>query len=150
MNDQYFLNRKLVSEKGLDLKTVQTQLANFLMQQKGIAYAYTASEMNESAFNAGTGMCIQNGFKPKLSGDVLIVMEPGYFEYEDGYLVEHGSGYNYDTHVPLIWFGQNINKGESWQLHYITDIAPTLSMILKIKYPSACIGNPITEIIGQK
>jgi len=150
MNDQFFLNRKLISEKGLDLKTVQTQLANYLMQQKGIAFAYTASEMNESEFYASIGMCIQNGFKPKLSGDVLIVMEPGYFEYEDGYLVEHGSGYNYDTNVPLIWFGQNINKGESWQLHYITDIAPTLSMILRIKYPSACIGNPMIEITSQK
>ena len=150
INDQFFLNRKLISDKGLDLKNVQSQLANFLMQQKGIAFAYTASEMNESEFTASTGMCIQNGFQPKLSGDVLMVMEPGYFEYEDGYLVEHGSGYNYDTHVPLIWYGQNINKGESWQLHYITDIAPTLSMILRIKYPGACIGNPIIEVTGQK
>ena len=150
MNDQFFLNRKLVSEKGLDLKSVQTQLANYLMQQKGISFAYTASEMNESEFSASTGMCVQNGFQPKLSGDVLMVMEPGYFEYEDGYLVEHGSGYNYDTHVPLIWYGQNINKGESWQLHYITDIAPTLSMILRIKYPGASIGNPIIEVTDQK
>ncbi|MFZ4523157.1 MAG: alkaline phosphatase PafA [Bacteroidales bacterium] len=150
MNDQFFLNRKLISEKGLDLKTVQTQLADFLVQQKGIAFAYSASAMNESEFTANLAMCLQNGFQPKHSGDVLMVMEPGFFEYEDGYLVEHGSGYNYDTNVPLIWFGQHIQQGESWQLHHITDIAPTLSMILRIKYPSACIGNPITEITGQK
>ena len=106
--------------------------------------------MNESEFTTKIAMCVQNGFQPKHSGDVLMVMEPGYFEYEDGYLVEHGSGYNYDTNVPLIWLGQNISKGESWQLHYITDIAPTLSMILRIKYPSACIGNPIIEVTGQK
>ena len=150
MNDQFFLNRNLISEKGLDLRTVQVQLADFLMQQKGIAFAYTASEMNETEFNSSLAMRIQNGFQPKHSGDVLMVMEPGYFEYEEGYLVEHGSGYNYDCNVPLIWFGQNIKKGESWQLHYITDIAPTLSMILRIKYPGACIGNPITEIKGQE
>ena len=150
MNDQFFLNRKLISEKGFDLKTVQAQLADYLMQQKGIAFAYTASEMNESEFTANIAMCVQNGFQPKHSGDIMLVMEPGYFEYEEGYLVEHGSGYNYDTHVPLIWYGQNIKKGESWQLHYITDVAPTLSMIIKIKYPSACIGNPIIEVIDQK
>ena len=80
----------------------------------------------------------------------MLVMEPGFFEYEEGYLVEHGSGYNYDTNVPLIWFGQNIRKGESWQLHNITDIAPTLSMILRIKYTNASTGNPIIEINGQK
>lgn len=150
MNDQFFLNRKLISEKGLDLKNVQTQLADFLMQQKGIAFVYTASEMNENEFTAKIAMYVQNGFQPKHSGDVLMVMEPGYFEYEDEYLVEHGSGYNYDTNVPLIWLGQNIRKGESWQMHYITDIAPTLSMLLRIKYPNACIGNPIIEVTGQQ
>jgi arylsulfatase A-like enzyme len=150
MNEQFYLNRKLISEKGLDLKTVQTQLADFMIQQKGVAFAYSASQLNECDYTTKMAMSVQNGFQPKHSGDVLLVMEPGYFEYEDGYLVEHGSGYNYDTNVPLIWYGQNIKKGESWQLHYITDIAPTLSMILRIKYPSACIGNPIIEMTGQK
>ncbi len=150
INDQFYLNRKLITEKGLDLKTVQTRLADYLMQQKGIAFAYTAAEMVEGEYTSKLGMAVQNGFRPKQSGDVMLVMEPGFFEYEEGYLVEHGSGYNYDTHVPLIWFGQNIRKGESWQFHPITDIAPTLSMILRIKYPAACIGNPITEITGEK
>jgi predicted AlkP superfamily pyrophosphatase or phosphodiesterase len=150
MNDQFFLNRELISERGLDLRTVQFQLADFLMLQKGIAFAYTASGMTENEFTANIGMYLQNGFQPKNSGDVLLIMEPNYFEYEEGYLVEHGSGYNYDTNIPLIWYGQNIRKGESWQLHYITDIAPTLSMILRIKYPSACIGNPMPEIYVDK
>ena len=76
----------------------------------------------------------------------MMVMDPGYFEYGAGSVADHGSAYHYDTHVPLIWYGDNIRKGESWQLHYITDVAPTLSMILRIKYPSACVGNPIVEI----
>jgi predicted AlkP superfamily pyrophosphatase or phosphodiesterase len=150
INDQFYLNLKLISEKGLDLKTVQSRLAGFLIQQTGIAFAYTAYEMNENDFTSGIAMYLQNGFQPKHSGDVLFAMEPGYFEYEDGYLVEHGSGYNYDSNVPLIWYGQNIRQGESWQLHYVTDLAPTLSMILRIKYPNACFGNPMIEITGSK
>jgi len=146
INDQFYLNRKLVYEKNLNLKTVQTKLADFLIQQNGIAFAFTASQLNENEYTVNMAMRLQNGFQPKLSGDVLMLMEPGYFEYEDDYLVEHGSGYNYDANVPLIWYGQNIKRGESWQLHHITDLAPTLSMILRIKYPSACIGNPMTEI----
>jgi len=150
INDQFYLNRKLITEKGLDLKTVQTMLAGFLVQQKGIAFAYSASSLIEGEFTAQIGLNVQNGFQPKLSGDVVMVMDPGYFEYEDDYLVEHGSGYNYDTNIPLIWFGHNIRKGETWQLHYITDVAPTLSMILRISYPNACIGNPLMEINGNR
>jgi hypothetical protein len=150
INDQFYLNRELISEKGLDLKTVQTQLAEFLIRHKGIAFTYTASALLEEEFTANMAMRVQNGFQPKRSGDVLIVFESGYSGYGDGYLADHGSGYNYDTNVPLIWYGQNIKKGESWQLHYITDLAPTLSMILRIKYPSACIGNPMLEINERK
>ncbi len=145
-NDQFYLNRELIREKGFDLKTMQDQLAEFLIGQKGIAFAYTATAMNETEFTSGIALCVQNGFQPKHSGDVMMVMEPGYFEYGAGSVADHGSAYHYDTHVPLIWYGDNIRKGESWQLHYITDVAPTLSMILRIKYPSACVGNPIVEI----
>ncbi len=145
-NDQFYLNRELIREKGFDLKTMQDQLAEFLIGQKGIAFAYTATAMNETEFTSGIALCVQNGFQPKHSGDVMMVMEPGYFEFGAGSVADHGSAYNYDTHVPLIWYGENIRKGESWQLHYITDVAPTLSMILRIKYPSACVGNPIVEI----
>jgi predicted AlkP superfamily pyrophosphatase or phosphodiesterase len=149
INDQFYLNRTLIAQKGLNLKTVQSQLADYLQQQKGVAFVYTASQLNESEFTTNSAMRIQNGFQPKCSGDVLLVLESGFFEYEDGAVVEHGSGYSYDTNVPLIWYGQNIAKGESWKIHYITDIAPTLSMLLRIKYPSACIGNPILEIEGK-
>ena len=150
INDQFYLNRKLISQKGLNLSTIQSQLADYLQQQKGVAFVYTATQLNEEEFTTNIAMRIQNGFQPKNSGDVVLVLESGFFEYEDGAVVEHGSGYSYDTNVPLIWYGQNIKKGESWQLHYITDLAPTLSMLLRIKYPSACIGNPIIEIMGSK
>jgi len=151
INDQFFINRKLVAEKGLDLKTVQTQLAEFLQQQKGVAFVYTATELNETEFTTNIAMRIQNGFQPKCSGDVMIVTESGFFEYEDGAVVTHGSGYSYDTNVPLIWYGKNIKKGEeSWRPHIISDIAPTISMLLKIKFPSACIGNPIIDVTESK
>lgn len=62
------------------------------------------------------------------------------------YGTEHGSGYSYDTHVPLLWFGNTIPKGSSTRKYNITDIAPTISMLLGIKFPSACIGEPIREL----
>ena len=61
----------------------------------------------------------------------------------------HGSPYTYDTNIPLIWFGYGIKKGESYIHYNVTDIAPTISAFLKIKYPSACIGNPILELFSQ-
>ena len=155
VNDQFYLNRDTIEQNHLNLKTIQTELANELVQKyPTIAFAYPASVLNESEFTSNFGMRIQNGFNPKISGDVALIMKSGFEEVKKNksgnminYITEHGSGYTYDTNIPLIWYGKNIKKGESWQYHSITDLAATLSMILRIKYPSACIGNPITEII---
>jgi len=41
-------------------------------------------------------------------------------------------------------------KGSSAKYHTITDVAPTLSVLLKIKFPSGCTGQPIIEIVDGK
>jgi arylsulfatase A-like enzyme len=55
----------------------------------------------------------------------------------------HGTIYNYDTHVPALFFGWNVPKGESSLPYAISDIAPTISNLLNILEPSGNIGNPI-------
>jgi hypothetical protein len=59
----------------------------------------------------------------------------------------HGSAYNYDTHIPLIFYGWKIKHSESTDLYRITQIAPTLSYILSINLPNACYDTPIDEIL---
>ena len=59
----------------------------------------------------------------------------------------HGSGYSYDTHVPLIFYGQGIKKGTSNEYYPIIDIAPTISSLLKIEQPNGTTGKTITEVL---
>ena len=149
VNNQFFLNHALIQKNKLNLKKVQNILADFLREQNGIAAVYTASQLEETEFTTNLGMRVQNGYSPKRSGDLMLVLEPGWFEGEPWEIVTHGTGYSYDTNVPLIWFGAGITKGETWKRYEITDIAPTLSMILRINYPSASIGNPIPGIFNK-
>lgn len=58
----------------------------------------------------------------------------------------HSSAYTSDTHVPLFWYGWEIPKGETVKQHTITQIAPTLSLLLNIPLPSGSDRNPITEL----
>jgi len=58
----------------------------------------------------------------------------------------HGSAYNYDTHVPIIFFGWGINSGSTVRRYAVTDIAPTISMLLNIGLPNSSTGQPIEEI----
>lgn len=59
----------------------------------------------------------------------------------------HGTVYDYDNHVPLIWYGWKIAHGTTADPLVVPDIAPTISNWLNISYPSGCTGKPITGII---
>ena len=88
---------------------------------------------------------IVNGFTPQRSGDLMLVTKSGVV---DGYPTgtSHGVLYNYDAHIPLLWFGAGIKKGAVNGITYMTDIAPTLSTLLGIQMPSGSIGKPILEL----
>ena len=86
------------------------------------------------------------GFHPKRSGDVLILLEPGWYSAGKVQGTTHGSPYSYDTHVPILFYGKGVKKGSSVQYHPVTDIAPTMAALLNIKFPSGCTGQPVQEL----
>ena len=61
----------------------------------------------------------------------------------------HSVWNSYDSHIPLLFMGWGIKQGESNQPYHMTDIAPTVSSLLKIQFPSGAVGKPITEVIGR-
>jgi arylsulfatase A-like enzyme len=89
------------------------------------------------------------GFHPKRSGDIVYILEPNWIEYGRVQGTAHGSPYTNDTHVPVLFYGSGIKKGSSSQYHSITDIAPTLSVLLQIKFPNGCTGQPVSELIDS-
>jgi arylsulfatase A-like enzyme len=87
------------------------------------------------------------GYNFKRSGDIAYQLEPSWISGGGAQGTTHGSAYSYDTHVPILFYGKGIKQGATSSYHAITDIAPTLSVLLKIKFPSGCTGQPISEIL---
>lgn len=146
MNEQFYLNHSLIDEKNLKLEEIQDVLATFLRSQKGIFQVFTAKDMQEGNFTTLLSSKLQAGYFFKRSGDVLYTLEPGWTEYM-AYGTTHGSGFSYDSHVPLIWFGSGIPKGGSYEKYDITDIVASVALRLGIKLPAACTGQGIIEIL---
>ena len=145
-NDQIFLNTNKIKELNLDLEEVRQSLIDEIITYDHVDKVYSARTMNTNFFGTGIEKLLQNGFNQKRSGDVLIVTDPGYISYgRTG--STHGTAFDYDTHVPLLFFGKGIKHGETWQQTEITDIAPTISALLGISFPNACIGNPLTFVL---
>ncbi|MEP3838012.1 MAG: alkaline phosphatase PafA [Algibacter sp.] len=145
-NDQIFLNREKIKALNLDLKDVQEAIVNEQMTYKNIYKAYTATSMGSVNFVEGIESLMQKGFNQKRSGDVLLLNDPAYISYgRKG--STHGSGLNYDTHVPLLFFGKGIKKGATFTKTEITDIAPTMSALLGTSFPNFAIGQPLEFVL---
>lgn len=94
----------------------------------------------------------RNGYMPQRCGDVQYTLKPGYFEATGTYAgkgTTHGSGWNYDTHVPVILFGQGVAKGEVVRRTAVADIVPTMCMIIGCALPDAVVGEPVPEAIAR-
>ncbi|NNF20276.1 MAG: alkaline phosphatase family protein, partial [Flavobacteriaceae bacterium] len=125
---------------------VQEELARELLGYEGISQVYTAYQMQNNNFTKGIPYILQNGYNQKRSGDVLFVPRSGYINYSKTGST-HGSAEIYDTHVPLLFYGAGIAKGATTDRTEIPDIAPTISAILGIAYPSGTTGSPIPEVL---
>lgn len=152
-NGQVFLNHEAFSgdlkSAGVDLLVATELIVQYLITVDGIADVYTASSIRAADFSAGgvKGSLVR-GYNHKRSGDILVVLEPQWFEGgESASGTTHGSTYSYDTHIPIIFYGFGIAKGSTVDYQTITDIAPTLSVLMKIKFPSACTGRPVAKAL---
>jgi len=150
-NLQIFLNQDAFRQdpktSGLDMYIVTELIGKYLMTVEGVANYYTEAMLRDGNYDeGGIKGAIIRGYHAKRSGDIVISMEPGWLDSSSTQGTSHGSPYRYDTHVPMLFYGYGIRKGSSVRYHPITDIAPTISVLLKIKFPNGCSGNPIPEI----
>ncbi|MCX6189531.1 MAG: alkaline phosphatase family protein [Bacteroidetes bacterium] len=138
-----YLNQNLIEARKLSLESITYKIATVLMKLPEIANAYPANLLNNDENTQKIIHLFQLGYNPSRSGDVYYSLLPNYIESANKKGTTHGAAYSYDTHVPLFFYGYNIAPGTNNSPINITDIAPTISSILKIEFPNGSLSNPI-------
>ena len=147
-NYQIFLNQDEIESLGLNKNTVAQKLADEAINFDGIYKAVTARSLQTTHFSEGILSSLQNGYNQKFSGDVLLIPYPATLSRgRTG--TSHGSGYSYDTHVPIIFYGNGFKKGTSTKRSKIVDIAPTIANVLQIEAPNSTSGEVVSEALQK-
>ncbi len=146
-NEQIFLDEKKIADKNLAKNEMEQQICNFLVTLPVLAEAYPSVVLKNGSFAPNDlRSYLQNGYNHQMSGNVAYILKPDYMDHgQTG--TTHGAGYNYDTHVPLVFYGFGIKKGESLKYTTITQIAPTICELIKINQPNACTAEPLNDLI---
>lgn len=147
------LNRELIAELGLDQASVEAAVAEELQRFRGVNRAISTSALSVNAVPDTLLMrSIRNNFHHKRSGDIYLVFDPNVFINDfDGLIVAstHGSPWRYDTHVPIVFAGPGIEPRRVSRAVTPYDIAATLAARLGTQPPSASIGTPLPEVMGD-
>lgn len=143
---QIYLNRRLIEDSNLNLAEFQQRVADFMVEFSGVASSVSAHTLQTSFFSNGAMVKFQNSYNQRRSGDVIINLEPGWIE-RNGTTTSANSPYDYDTHVPLIWYGWKMKRKSVYQVVNMNDIAPTISTILGITWPNGSLGLPLKDIV---
>jgi predicted AlkP superfamily pyrophosphatase or phosphodiesterase len=145
-----YLNDAVITAAGIDYEAAQKIAARSIAGLNGIYNTYTRAQVQEGRVaDNDLAARLAKGFYPKVSGDVFVVTEQGWFtESSPSRLATtHGSPYAYDTHVPLLLAGAGIRPGIYHENVCPADLAPSLSTLLGIALPSASDGNPLSSAL---
>ncbi|NAS32298.1 sulfatase-like hydrolase/transferase [Flavobacteriaceae bacterium R38] len=145
-NGQVFLDHNILKTQKISKIEIQQVIADEIINYKDIERVYTGHAMRTVNYDQGIPYLLQNGYHQKRSGDVLFVLAPSTIAYSKTGST-HGSGFLYDTHVPLLFYGNGISKGSTAEKTTVDDIAPTIATLLGISFPNGATGEPVYQAI---
>lgn len=145
-NYQVNLNNPAITSNKLDVAAIKKTTIDFLKKIQGTLYVIDMADVQNATIPSAYKDQIINGYNAERSGVLQIIPKPGYYSgSRTG--TTHGTISPYDTHIPLVFMGWGIKQGKSNIPYHMTDIAPTISAMLRIQEPNGNIGKPITEVL---
>ena len=140
-NFQLNISKNIVDKYKLKSDLVQNKIIEIISGFAGVKEVLVIDELKQGA-TSDMGQKVLNGYFKGRSGDYYIVLKPGWVHHI-GKGTTHGSGYSYDTHVPLLFMGSGVKHGSSNQPVNIRDIAPTITTLINVSFPNGTTGKPL-------
>ena len=147
-----YLHHGKIQALGLDLEKVKKVLVDYFSQVPHVQFVMDFEKVNTWSVPDVLRSRALLGYHPHRSGDLLLVLEAGYYDFgkwSSPIGTTHSAWNPYDAHIPLLFYGWKVEHGSTSREVHITDIAPTITQMLHIQQPNACIGEAIVEIVDD-
>ena len=120
---------------------------NLIRASPGVAQVYRSDELETRAEAGDTvANAARLSYFEGRSGDLIIVPKP--YWVPGGSAATHGSPYDYDTKVPVVFFGAGIKPGTHMTAASPVDVAPTLATLAGFSMPETD-GRILTEALAS-
>ncbi len=148
-----YFSQEVRSNEKIKQRELENAVVAELMRFPGVALAVSSTALREGGLpDNELYRAVTHNFHPKRSGDIYLVFEPNWFINDfDGLVVAstHGSPWNYDTQVPIVFAGHGLQPADVHRKVYTVDVAVTLAALLGIRMPSGAAGKPLVEVFAD-
>ena len=148
-NGQIYLNRKAIEEAKIELATFQDKAAEFLSEFSGVARVTTDMTLRSGTWNEDVAD-FQRGTHHIGRGDLIIGLQPGWKINDEELNGKVSQVRNNAVQTPLIFMGAGIQPQHIYREVKATEVAPSVTHILRIRPPNACRDYPLYEISKTK
>lgn len=146
-NGQVYLNRELIKQKDISLQEIQNKAAEFVSEFTGVQEVYTSYQLQHGQWNPVMEY-YKNAYTQETTGDVFVELQPGYkiVNDQDPNFKEKQVRSNAVV-CPVIFFGNGIKPEKVRRTIKATEIAPTVSYIMRIRSPNAAKEEALSELL---
>lgn len=137
--------------KGVAPAKLRAAVAEQLRALDFVAETFTADAL-ESVGSADTPYLVRyrRSFAPARSPDVVMRFKEWTLVPAHARGTSHGSPYDYDTHVPVLFFGGRVAARRLDRPVGTVDVAPTLAELLEIAAPAGLDGRSLAATITAR
>jgi len=139
---QLYLDHDLIKKNNLDLNEMRDVASSFINDFEGVQLALPAHQLEQGSSANGLMEPLYKSYSRSRSGDFLFVLKEG---WQPIYKFKKVN-YTDQSHIPLVFYGNQIRPQRITGKYDGTDLVPTLSELLNIPIPDKCQGHMIVEI----
>jgi hypothetical protein len=145
---QTYLRRNAFKPDGEDFRLAQMIARDVLISRAGVIKAMTREQLIAGGSGELAEM-MRRSFFPGRSGDVMYILAPYQMQLDRKTNTTHGSPWQHDTHVPLVFMGPGFKPGRYDRKVSPAAIAPTLSRLMNMSPPSASVEEALAEALTE-
>jgi predicted AlkP superfamily pyrophosphatase or phosphodiesterase len=143
-----YLNREVVRQNKLDWKEVEKTAVDAMMATGLVEHVYTQDDLRSTAPNSDPNFqFFRNAFYEPRSPHLTVQLKPDVYMNAAAGGTSHGSVYEYDRHIPVVFMGKMIRPGRYAEASGPEDIAPTLASILGLEFPHEYDSRLLLEML---
>ncbi len=143
---QIFLNKEEIERKGLNVDSVEMNVASFMTRFEGVQMAFRAKDMDRVTNDGREVALAKNAFMYGKTGDILVYLKPGWVDVPT-VKEKVGLSGRVNNYAPLILYGRGVKKTTLRRNVSVLDVAPTIDVLTGLPFPNAAMGEPLYDVM---